>query len=194
MHVGKVARRGLGALAALAAAGLLSGGGCGSPDFFSNNVTLRNGSIEFQFVNDTDFRAAFTFGVYDGLDQTPGAALVDQARVEPRTPSPAITQACRRIAVLGTNELIGRAVDADFEDDADFDQDAFVAVVNFSDADATSPAAGQPTAGFAAGRAVLLGVDYDCGDRLIFTFVEDPDAAGGFRIDFGTIPGDNDDR
>lgn len=194
MQRGSFARISLTMSGALAAAALLTAPGCGSPDFFANNITLRTGSVNLQFINNTDFRAAFTFGVYDGLNLSPGAVSAQQTRVEPRTASDLEQLACRRVTVLGTRELIDRAVDADFEDGADFDRDAFVVVINFSDAPADDPAAAQPTVGFAAGKAVLLGVDYNCGDRLIFTFEQDPDAPGGFRVDFANLPADDDDR
>jgi hypothetical protein len=195
MRFASVVRRIAAGLAAGAAAGLLGAAGCvGTPDFFANNTAFRSGSLNFVFVNDTPYRASFTFGVYDGLDREPGQVLTSQARVEGNSISSATQLGCRREAAVGTQELIRRAIDADFEDSSDFDSDAFVPVVNFSDAASGTPAAGQPTIGTARGRRVLLGVDFDCNDRLIFTFVEDPLAPGGFRIDFTAIPSDDDDR
>lgn len=185
----------IGCIAAAPAAGLLAHGGCfAGSDFYQNNTTLRTGTLELIFINTTRFRASFTFGSYDALDKTPGAAVVQQLRVEAQSTSAPQSVACRRNAVVGTTELIRRAVDADFEDDDAFDADAFVEVVNFSSAPADDPAAGQPTEGFARGINRLLGVDFDCRDRLFFTFVEDPDSPGGFRIDFSEIPNDDDDR
>ncbi len=74
-----------------------------------------------------------------------------------------------------------------------FDADAFDTVVHFSSAPSDSNAAALPTEGTALGREVLLGVDYSCADEIIFTFVQDPDAVGGFRIDFEVILDDTQD-
>ena len=46
------------------------------------------------------------------------------------------------------------------------------------------------TVGTAVGLNKLVGVDFSCGDELIFTFRPDPDAEGGFRIDFQLIHDD----
>jgi len=68
-----------------------------------------------------------------------------------------------------------------------FDADSFDTVVHFSAAASDSDAAALPTAGTALGVEKLLGVDYSCADLLVFTFTEDPDAEGGFRVDFEVI-------
>ena len=194
MAVRAWSRRILVIIAGAGAAGLLGAGGCSfSPEFIANNVAERAGPVFFTFTNNTRFRASFSFGVYDDLDRTRGAVVIQQQRIEAQSTIAPVQIACRRNSVIGTTELIRRAIEADFEDDANFDADAFVAVVNFSSAPADSDAAALPTQGTAEGRNLLLGVDYACGDRLLITFEEDPDAVGGFRIDFAAVPNDDDD-
>ena len=188
-------RRILVVAAGAAAANLLGAGGCAfSPEFIANNVAERAGPLFFVFNNNTRFRASFSFGVYDDLDRsTRGAVVIQQQRIEAQSTIAPVQLACRRNAVIGTAELLRRAIEADFEDDANFDADAFVPVVNFSSAAADSDAAALPTQGTADGRNLLLGVDFSCQDRLLITFEEDPDAPGGFRIDFAAVPSDDDD-
>ncbi len=164
------------------------GGGCTNTDLFVNLTSERAGNFTAQFVNSTRFRASFTFGTWDSFDRVPpGAADVQQLRVEGQTASAPVTLQCRRNLAIGTGELIERALDNDFDDSANFDADAFNMVVNFSSAPLGSDAEALPTAGTADGRELLLGVDYTCADLVIFTFVDDPDAPGGFRIDFSVL-------
>ena len=63
-----------GFLAASVAASLSSVGGC--PDTVMRNLTKeRTGNISMQFINNTRYRAAFSFGTWDASDRTPGPAV-----------------------------------------------------------------------------------------------------------------------
>lgn len=183
--------------ALLALVGLLAATGI-SGCFFNSDTGAgffaeRTGQVSFIFVNNTRHRAIFSFGTYDPLDKTPGAVLIQQQRVEAQTTTGFTALNCRRAAAVGTAELIERAQENDFEDNNNFDEEAFTAEVNFSSAPLGSASEGLPTQGTASGRVVFIGSDYDCTDRIIFTFEEDPDAPGGFRIDFASLPQDDDD-
>jgi hypothetical protein len=70
------------------------------------------------------------------------------------------------------------------EDLNNFNPNIFSTQVYLSDASTESDAVELPTVGTAEGIEVRLGVDYSCDDLLIFTITDDPDAPGGFRIDF----------
>ena len=107
-----------------------------------------------------------------------------QQRLEAMTSTEPLTLACRHQTSVGTDELVQRMIDTDVPDEDGFDDDAFASVVSFSSAPSDSVAAALPTVGTAAGREARLGVDYACGDQLIFTFVEDATATGGFRIEY----------
>lgn len=181
----------------VAAAGLAlalqSGSGCTNTTLFQNLTAERQGNVTVQFVNNTRFRAAFTFGSFDSLDRlTPGIVELQQLRVEANTASTAVNLTCRRNIAIATREFVERVIETDTDDNtANFDREAFGEVVNFSDAPSDSEFASLPTAGTARGREVLLGVDFSCNDRLIFTFEADPNAPGGFRIDFVAILDEN---
>jgi hypothetical protein len=159
-------------------------GGCA--DLIANLIEERSGNVTVVFINNTPYRAAFTFGTYDALDRDLPYGEVDllQRRLEAMTSTASITLSCRRNLAIGTEEFVQRARDTEANLVPQFDDDAFDTVVHFSDAPIDSDAAALPTVGTAEGREVRLGVDYACGDELIFTLVEDASAPGGFAIEF----------
>lgn len=158
-------------------------------DLIMNQTEERSGDITVVFINQTRYRAAFSYGTYDSLDRNPpGAVVFRQLRLEAQTTAAPVTLACRRDFAIGTQEFYDRAVATRAVDVATFDPDAFDVVVHFSDAPADSDLAAAPTVGTSSGLRKLLGVNYRCGDQLLITFVEDPDATGGFRIEYGLVP------
>lgn len=173
----------------LAAVLWISSAGCGQ--FISNQTAERTGNIGVQFINSTPYRASFSFGTYDALDETPGPVALEQLRLDPNQTSAAVTLPCRRNMTVGTEEFVKRVLATKADQlAADFDPEAFSDKVNFSAADAGTPGSGLPTEGTANGFERLLGVDYGCADLLIFTFVEDGAAPGGFRIDYQVLVDD----
>ncbi|MBL8878739.1 MAG: hypothetical protein JNG88_06420 [Phycisphaerales bacterium] len=187
------ARRGTAGLALVAGAALLCMGGCG-PNFANYITEERSGNLQFQFINNTSARAAFSFGTYDKLDRDPpGTVQIQQLRVEAHTSSAPATVLCRREASVGTADFVQRVIVTNADAVVGFDADAFDDVIHFSTSPPDSDTAALPTAGTALGVEKRLGVDFTCGDRLIFTLQEDPDAPGGFRVDFSVIPDLEDD-
>lgn len=171
-------------------AGLLSFvlSGCGT--LWLNQTASRQGTITIVLINETPYRASFSYGMYDDLDRDPpGGVEFEQLRLEANTTiEEPVELTCARNFAVGTQEFLERVIAADAFDVTTFDPDAFVAQVNFSDAPEGSPLAAQPTVGFASGREWLLGVNYRCGDQLLVTFLEDPSEPGGFRADLSIIP------
>jgi hypothetical protein len=154
---------------------------------FKNLTKERTGNITVQFINNTAYRASFSYGTWDAWDNTPGQITLQQLRLEAGTSSTPGTVPCRRNAAVATQALYTRAVLTKADQATSFDADAFDTVVHFSAAPKDSTAAALPTQGTAAGIEKLLGIDYSCADTLIFTFNEDPAEPGGFRIDFVDI-------
>lgn len=152
-----------------------------------NLVAEKTGNVTMIFINNTPYTAIFSCGTYDAWDRSPGAINLEQLTVDPNTSSAPTTIACARNAAVGTAGLVERVIATGTDETADFNADLFDSVVRFSSAPAGTPAATLPSAGTAEGIERLLGVDYSCGDQLIFTFLVDPDAEGGFRIDFEVI-------
>lgn len=176
------------ALAAAAALPLVAG--CANTVLL-NQTAERTGNITVMVINDTPYTAAFTYGSWDAWDRSPpGPVQMQQQVLAANSSSAAATVTCARNFSLATADFIDRAnlVKAPTTV-TNFNPDAFDTVVHFSNIAPGSPGAALPTIGTADGNARLLGVDYACGDELIFTLVQDPDAPGGFRVDFSDIKG-----
>lgn len=158
--------------------------GC-SGDFSNYLTESLSGNINLQFVNNTHYRASFTYGSFNDLDRTgPGPVDVGQERLEANTVTSVVTVFCRRDFAVATQDLVDRIVETNSDQADGFDRDALNERVNFSSAPIDDPAAALPSAGTAKGVLVHVGVDFACNDTLIFTFNEDPNAPGGFRIDY----------
>ncbi|MBI5864012.1 MAG: hypothetical protein HZB38_05815 [Planctomycetes bacterium] len=169
-------------------------GGC-SGDFIMNQTEERSGNVTAIFINNTAFRASFSFGAFDSLDRNPpGAITFQQLQLEAGTTSATSTLPCRRDVAIGTAEMLQRALDTNATNLGGFNRDIFVEGVAFSSAPAGTVGSGVATDGTAKGIDAKLGVDYSCGDQLIFTFEEDATASGGFRIVFSVIPDIEPDR
>jgi len=178
-------RRNLIAAAALSVTLL---GGC-APTLIPHLIEERSGNVTVLIINNTSARAVMSLGSWDSLDRDPPAVItIQQPRVESRMSSPPITLPCRRNIAIGTDELVQRARDTNVDANAGFNLEAFVPVVNFSNAPNGSTGQDLPSAGTAAGIEVRLGVDFTCGDQLIFTLEDDPNSPGGFRVDFIVLP------
>ncbi|RMF76920.1 MAG: hypothetical protein D6744_11915 [Planctomycetota bacterium] len=181
------------AAALLTVAALACAAGCAGA-LIANLVEEAQGSVIVQIINNTPFRASFSYGAFDDLDRNPpGPVSLQQIRLEAFTSSAEVTLTCGRDVAIATQKLVDRVIATNGDSAAGFDVDAFDDVVHFSAAPADSDGAALPDAGTAEGIIVRLGNDYSCGDTLIFTLEEDAAKPGGFRIDFTVIPDIEDD-
>jgi len=161
--------------------------GCTNSSLYLNLTARRSGNVTFQFVNTTPYRALFTYGGYDDLNRAPGPVVLEQLRLEANTTSEATEVFCVRNLAVGTDGFINRAIETGAHNDPGFDAEAFSTQIGFSSFPAGSEGEGLADVGTAEGVGLLLGVDYTCGDRLIFTLSEDATAPGGFRVDFDLV-------
>jgi hypothetical protein len=162
-------------------------GGC-TGDLVANLTETKEGSIILIFINTTPYRASFACGSYDTLQRSPpGPIDFRQVQVERNVTSAEEEIVCRRNTALGTAALIQRATDTEQYTNEAFDPDIFSPVINFSAATRNTEGESLPTVGTAEGIEVRLGVDYACGDVLYFTFEEDPNAPGGFSVEFDLL-------
>ncbi len=174
----------------LLAAGLLAGL-ISCAQVLLNQTAVRTGNVTVVFINDTPFTAAFSYGMWDAWDRSPpGQIEMQQLVLAANSTSSVATLTCARNFSVATQAFIDRAnvlnTPTTF---AGFNPDAYDSVLHFSNIAPGSPGAALPTVGTALGIERLLGVDYECGDELVVTLVQDPDAAGGFRADFSDIKG-----
>jgi len=143
----------------------------------------RSGQFAVGFSNKTPYRAVFTVGAYDDLNQF-SIPEFQQFRIEGNQTAGPIFLNCRRVVSVGGATLLALIDQAEA---AIPDRDAFVETVNFSSAPANSALAAAPTEGTAEPQIRRLGDDFPCGGYCIFTFEADPSAPGGFRIDYALI-------
>jgi len=159
-------------------------------------------ALQVGFINNTPFRAIFTFGAYDQLDTDTLPTNFGQLRLEGNTASAQAVQPCKKTFSVGGAELI-RLIELNREDPviaaSITDERALIDGVNFSSAPLGDPLEAEPTEGHAQGLALTAGNEYTCARTnirqttgtglLIFTFEQDAAAPGGFRIDFTfTVP------
>ena len=155
-------------------------------------------TLQVSFINNTNFRAIFTYGAYNPLDQDTIPTFFGSLRLEANTASAQIAQPCRATFSVGGDELI-RLIN-EYESNPNItvtDVRALVRGVYFSGAPLGDPLEAEPTEGTATGLVRVLGVDYTCNrpdiadpvgtGLLIFTFEQDATATGGFRFDYSFI-------
>lgn len=164
------------------------------------NTAGGRGAVSVIFVNETPYRAIFTFGTYDPQDQTSipryGQFAVDPERDETAfnrglppdtvTVRGSFTVNCGRLFSLGGEELIGRIAEEDVApfDNAPVIEAALRPGVYFTSAPLDDPDANAVEHWDAMLEPVnsLLGVDYFCDSLLIYTFEMDPDRPGQVRV------------
>jgi hypothetical protein len=155
-------------------------------------------ALQVGFINNTPFRAIFTFGAYDQLDKDTLPTGFTQLRLEGNTASAQQTQPCRKTFAVGGEKLIQLIDDNRNDPNINItDERALVRGVNFSGAALGDPLEAEPTEGTAEPTLLLNGVDFTClrtdirqatgTGVLLFTFEQDAGAPGGFRIDFSFI-------
>jgi hypothetical protein len=168
-------------------------------DFSLPNGRPQPRTLSVGFINNTPFRAIFTFGSYDQLDDTTIPTNFGQLRLEGNTSSAVIPQPCKKTFSVGGDELI-RLINKNKNSPTIniTDPQALVNGVNFSGAPLGDPLEAEPTEGKSVGSVKEAGIDYACtrssiqqltGKGLVlFTFVQDAAAPGGFRTDFSFVP------
>ena len=179
-----------------------------SPTALFNNTAARSDfgaggipvprAIQVGFINNTPFRAIFTAGSYEQLDNDTVPANFVQIRLEGNATTAQIPQPCQGTYSLGGAELI-RLIELNRNSPAVniTDEAALIVGVNFSGAPLGDPLEAEPTEGTAVGRDSLVVFDFTClrtGIRqvtgtglLLYTFEQDATAPGGFRIDFSFV-------
>lgn len=148
----------------------------------TGQVIPRN--LRVSFINNTPFRAIFTFGSYDPLDKNTSPTNFGQLRLESGATSPVQNQPCRKVFSVGGEELIRLIQVRNLTVN---DERALVDGTNFSGAPLGDPLEAVATEGTAVGRVDRAGVDYDCESVIVYTFEQDATAPGGFRIDANVV-------
>ena len=181
-------------------------GGCG--EFFLNQTASLGGEVaggrgafRVLFINNTPYRAVFTYGSYDQTDQfsAPDFAqfgLRDSARNlegnQASSVAPGESEshiACGRVFGIGSPELL--TLIEENRPDAEVMEEALVEGVEFFEIDEEEDAAEPVSVGAAPPFEALLGADFLCGDLLIIRLEFDELGPAPFRVDFEMIPSES---
>ena len=152
------------------------------------------------FINNTPYRAIFTYGTYNNTDPT-DVPFVDQfvghaggTTLEANATADVVSLSCDRVFSIGDTGLL-RLIDENLEvEDTNLDEEALIQGVAFSRAELGQENAGVATEGFAPEVRALLGVDFPCGSILVIRFEVADVGEAPFRADFEVIPPREDDR
>jgi hypothetical protein len=187
------------AVAGTTAVYLLSATGCSVETFYNQTASLGGnvagsaGELRVAFINNTPFRAIFTYGTYNNTDQfdRPDAGqFVGNVRgttLEGESTADIVTLSCDRVFAIGDPELL-RLIEENGAGDLELDDEALLVGVGFSDAELGTEAAGLATEGFAPEVRALLGVDFPCSSIVVIRFEVDQLGDAPFRADFEVIP------
>ncbi|MCB9849928.1 MAG: hypothetical protein H6817_04410 [Phycisphaerales bacterium] len=158
-------------------------------------VAGQRGNTQVLFINNTPYRAIFTFGAYDELDQNTEPTLqqfssdASTLDLEGNTQSDTIDVQCARVYSIGGTGLITR-VRANL-DEGSFDETSLVEGVNFSSAGVDDDDADAATEGKAAAHNALIGVDFECGALLIYRFEVNDAGPEPFIVELTVIPAED---
>ena len=184
---------------------LLLATSCSTETFLNQTASLGGdtagsaGNIYVAFINNTPYRAIFTYGTYNNTDQTAVPALrqfvgnVNGSVLGGNDVANMVSIGCNRVFSIGDSELL-RLIEENRTDADTLDAEALVQGVAFSDAPLGDENAGIATKGFAPPLRALLGVDFPCGAILVIRFEVDELGEAPFRIDFEIIPPADDAR
>lgn len=174
----------------VAAVALMFGAVGASCDNISPNVyTPLTDPTTFAVINATPYRAVFTLGAYDNLDQKSvpqfTTVLLESQANDPTNLGTFSrqTSSCRRALSVGSEELLKLIKDQGLDTSTSVtNKGALITGVNFSDAPVGGADETNPTQGTAEPLTVLQGVDYPCGSFVIFRMEQDSTAPGGFKV------------
>lgn len=199
---------------------LAAGGGCGSTmnpiDFWFNNTETLGGTvpgqrsyIQIAFVNNTPYRAIFTFGTYDPLNTDQEGPLAfaisfeqfyidanPNYRLERNSTSQTYGFWCGRAIGVGDAALVDIIEKYEFENTtsgAPIYPEALRPLVDektgknkagiiFSDQPLDAEDAGTHITAWASGVVTLQGADYPCEALVTYTFDLDDTQPGGVRV------------
>jgi len=180
---------------------LFCAGGCAFDALLRTTASLggntagQRGNVEVLFINNTPFRAVFTFGTYDNLDQDSMPQLqqfssdTQTMNLEGDSQSAILQIPCARVFSIGGQGLITRVRNQ--LDDGQFQEEALVPGVNFSSAAVGDDDADAATEGTAAPHTAFIGSDFECNALVIYRFEFSDVGPREFEIDMSVIPSES---
>ncbi|MCK4658041.1 MAG: hypothetical protein KAV82_00835 [Phycisphaerae bacterium] len=158
---------------------------------FGGDTAGQRGQFRYLVINNTPYRAMFTIGAYDDLDQHTQPQFEqfgndpDGRVLEGNSTTPTFTFNCARVFAIGTSELLA-VIEGNVADDQ-VDPVAAVPGVYFTDGELGSEEGAEPARGGAPAFEARLGVDFVCENLLIIRLEIDDVGPDAFRIDFEVL-------
>lgn len=158
------------------------------------NAAGQRGNTEVVFINNTPYRAIFTFGTYDDLDRNTVPTIEQFAAgatltLEGNSQTDPQQVQCARVYSIGGQGLIARILEN--ADEANYDKDLLFEGVRFSSAAADSDLANEATEGTAAADIAYIGPDFECGGLLIYRFEFNEVGPEPFIVELSFIPAES---
>ena len=174
-------------------------GGC-NPDpllhqtaSFGGDTAGQRGTADVLFINNTPFRAIFTFGAYDDMNEDAQPQLlsfgpngVPPQNLEGNAFSARLPVTCARVFSVG-GDTMRRLAEENLDPSAILEE-ALVPGVLFSSAAIGEENEALPTEGTADPLDLWLGADFPCGCLIVFRFEVNDVGDTPFRIDYEVFP------
>ena len=159
------------------------------------NVAGQRGNADVLFINNTPFRAIFTFGAYDNFDQDtqpillPFSSNAGTLNLEGNTETTIQQVQCSRVFSIGGEGLLTRA-QANL-DEAALEDVPLIEGVHFSSAAVDAEDADAPNEGMAPALDANIGPDFECGALLIYRMEFDDNGPERFRVELTVVPAES---
>ncbi len=157
---------------------------------FGGATAGQRGNSRILFINNTPYRAVFTFGAYDDWDQNTEPRLFsfgpNDRKLEGGQSSGILSVRCARVYSIGGDTMRRLARDNLAEDAVS--AEALVPGVFFSGAPLGDENEALPTEGTAAPIDLWLGADFPCNSLIVFRFEVNDVGEDAFRVDYEVIP------
>ena len=173
--------------------------GCSFDALLRNTASLGGdtagdrGEISVVFINNTPYRAIFTAGTYDNLDQetTPDIVQVTStsSALEGNSQSPPGQLTCARVMSVGGAGLVTRVRQNLAANQ--FDDELLFEGVRFSSAATDDEQADEATQGTAPARVAYIGSEFECGALLIYRLEFDDAGPNPFTVELTVIPAES---
>ncbi|MHC5111155.1 MAG: hypothetical protein ACYTHJ_14900 [Planctomycetota bacterium] len=171
----------------------------GCDPFFNQTASLggdtagETGTIKTVFINNTAFRAVFTFGTYNQTDRNSVPRIGQygledfEINLDAGESTDVLNTPCGRVFGVGSERLL-EFVDNNRDDTEDLVQEALEPGVQLYElAEGSDPV----LQGSATGTEYLLGTEFNC-ESLVVVRIEVNDAGGdAFRLDFEVVPAES---
>jgi hypothetical protein len=157
---------------------------------FGGATAGQRGNSEVVFINNTPYRAIFTFGAYDDWDQNTQPQLLafgpNDRLLEGGQASDILAVQCARVYSIGGSTM-RRAAENNLDDDA-VSTEALVPGVFFSSAALGDEEEALPNEGVAAPLDLWIGTEFPCNSLIVYRFEVNDVGEDEFRIDYEVIP------